>query len=345
MEEFYRIGKIAEDKNIPIGTIFELTYNCNLNCRHCYVCKEENREELSYKEIISIIDQLKEAGCLFLIFTGGEPLLRKDFFEIASYAKENNFAIRIFTNGTLISPYIADKIRDINPWRVEISIYGSNPSTHEYITQIPGSWNKTVNGIKYLKEKNVYVLLKCVVMKGNVQEIEQLLKFAQKVSCEIMWDVVISPKDDNSMELLKHRIDEDSLKNFFMKQPLEVISPHPAELCKAGKSTCCISPYGDLYPCRSRLPKIGNLKEFSFHHLWNSSEFLIKLRKLKLSDLIDCPQCEYLNYCHSRCYAHSLQERGNMLLPFLRACQIAKIKKEIYEIREKEVKKYEGKKQ
>ncbi|MCK5553272.1 MAG: radical SAM protein, partial [Deltaproteobacteria bacterium] len=115
---YTRIIKKTMDRLIPFTVHWELTYHCNLRCPHCYVAPQKSRKELSFQQISGILDLLKESGTLYVIFSGGEILTRKDFFRIAGYARKNGFALKLLTNGTLINERVADRIRDLNPLSV-----------------------------------------------------------------------------------------------------------------------------------------------------------------------------------------------------------------------------------
>ncbi|MBI2252976.1 MAG: radical SAM protein, partial [Armatimonadetes bacterium] len=149
---YKNILKQAQIKKIPFYSLIELTYNCNLKCRHCYISPLK-KEELKLNSILKIIQELKENNCLELTFSGGEPLVRPDFFKILEFAKINNFAITIKTNGTLIDSKIAEEIAQFYPYEVHLSIYSLNSKIHDFITQKPGSLEKTIKSLYFLLEK------------------------------------------------------------------------------------------------------------------------------------------------------------------------------------------------
>jgi hypothetical protein len=134
----------AQEQNIPMHALLELTNNCNWWCRHCYITHRPAKGELTLDEIRPILDQLAELGVLFLTFTGGEPLTRKDFFDIAEYARQRDFSFSLFTNGTLITPTVADRLKELALERAEISILGAKAATHDAITQVEGSFDRTI---------------------------------------------------------------------------------------------------------------------------------------------------------------------------------------------------------
>lgn len=134
------IAKVLEMKCvencIPFNVQFELTYRCNLSCRHCYVVQDKQKE-LTFKEITSILDQLVEMGTFYLCFTGGEIFTRKDIPDILWYAKEKGFFLILLTNGTLITDKEIDELKELGPLGIEISLLGARDKTHDFITNTP----------------------------------------------------------------------------------------------------------------------------------------------------------------------------------------------------------------
>src|SRR5919205_905256 len=118
---------------------WELTYRCNEQCSHCYLevlpANAEVPGELTTAECFRVIDELVELGTMNLIFSGGEILARRDFFQIAEYARAKRLLLRLFTNGILITPCVADRIAALHPYAVEISLYSASPQTHDRITE------------------------------------------------------------------------------------------------------------------------------------------------------------------------------------------------------------------
>jgi len=324
-------------KKIPIVSHFDLTYRCNLRCVHCYVIPED-RSELTNFEIKGILDQLVGAGTLYLTFSGGEILTREDFFEIASYARKLNFALRLLTNGTLIDEEIADKISSLNPELVGISIYSTDPSTHDRITGHAGSLEKSISGLKMLRERKVKVKISTVIMKQNVEDYHSVYKLAKKIGAEFQADYRIAPKNDRGSYPLRFHIGENDLSRV-VSDPifLRGSEPEPEEAysgvfniipCGAGHMSCYISPYGDVYPCVQLPIFCGNLKQKPFIDIWERSDEMQNVRSITISKLLVCSKCDLLKYCRL-CIGLSYLEEENMLLPLKRACTEARVMKKL----------------
>src|SRR5256885_10195555 len=160
-------------QRVPVQAMIELTYGCNLRCVHCYNPTHQAKDELATAQITALIDQLAEAGCLNIFFTGGEIFTRGDLFEILAYAKSKGFAITLLTNATLISLERADRLQALRPHQVEISIYGATQETYERVTRIPGSFQAFLTGVQLLRERAGPLVIKMPVMTLNQHEIQQ----------------------------------------------------------------------------------------------------------------------------------------------------------------------------
>ena len=167
----------------PLSCHWEITCRCNLRCVMCYTdCfnfTDKIREELATAEILRIMDELADAGCLELCLTGGEPLARPDFFDLYEHAIANGFLVTLFSNGTLITDTVADRLAALPPYRVEISLHGFTEQSFEAITQGRHSYARCVNAIRLLMERRVPLVLKTTAMTLNRQEILDIKRYVQ----------------------------------------------------------------------------------------------------------------------------------------------------------------------
>jgi AdoMet-dependent heme synthase len=333
----------AAKKLIPLHCLFELTYNCNLKCVHCYIVRNGKREMGKWK-VFNILEQLKEAGCLYLTLSGGEIFVRKDFFEIANYARKLNFALKLFTNGTLITADTADKIRDLKLISVEISLQGFK-DTHEEITKVKGSFDKTVRAIELLRERDVKVFVRATLMRQNADEIWKLQEFVNE-KLKARWrgiggGILLSPCDDGNRRPLNYRLDDKQLRKYIKEEFKQFKSlgqdykPRKVNknesLCRTGFVSCNITPYGELNPCvQIRLRNNTLLRNKSLMEIWRGHEEIKRLRSLRMIDRKDCLGCEYISYCFV-CLGITLIECGSLLAKLPEACRQARIRKEVYE--------------
>lgn len=326
------------DKNIPFLMQFELTSRCNLRCIHCYNVPERGKKELSTKRIKSILDELSDEGALFISFTGGEILCRKDFFEIARYARKRRFALRLYTNATLITHDVADRIRDIQPLRVEISLYATNPHIHDRVAGVSGSYNKTMDAINMLRKKGLNIAIKSIIMKENAQQHNRLKAFADEIGAYFVYDHIIIPRIDGSKKPLGHCMSDFEIKDLLCKnvkkdavneEKLNRLAESPDKnqpICGAARNGACISAYGDVYPCITWRVSLGNLKEKTFREIWNSP-ITNEIRDLTIGDMKYCSSCRLFYLCN-HCPGIALLETGDSLGLSPTACRAAKLTKE-----------------
>lgn len=330
-DPYNKIIKKTVDKFIPFKVDWEITYRCNLRCSHCYQTGPTLDKELTTQEFYSILDELADLGCLYITFTGGEILLRKDFFNIARYARKKEFAIRLFTNGTLINEKTADEIKELNPLTVEISLYGMDPLAHENITQTRGSYDKTINAFNLLKKRNINTVVKCTVMKNNVSEVDKLRDFAKNLGAGFRFNLAVMPKIDGSKDVLKLRLSQEQLKELFrsMDWLIEGITKggvHSYEpLCAAGFNSLYISPYGEVFSCVVLREHCGNLRESPLKEIWQSPSFK-KIRRIEFKDLRECSSCSFSYYC-DRCAGLAWLETGDLFGPSPNDCTLARLHK------------------
>ncbi len=312
-------------RHIPFNVLWELTYHCNLQCIHCYRV-EEPRHELSTAEVKDLINQLSEEGCLYITFSGGEPLTRPDFFDIARYARTQGFALRLFTNGTLITPSVARELKSLRPTTVEVSLYSFCPATFERITQVKGSFEPVMQGLRLLRESNIKTVIKCPFMTLNFSERHELRVLASRLGAGIVFDTKMTPKNDGTKAPTAFQITGELMKRALQEEawfPPEQEDGLP--LCNAGKNIATLSPYGDVYPCvQLRLPA-GNVREEPFRKIWKESRVFRNLRSITGEDLKECANCSWTRYCF-RCPGLAYLETGDMLGKSPLACQEAQLR-------------------
>jgi radical SAM protein with 4Fe4S-binding SPASM domain len=164
----------------PFLVVWDYTRACNLNCEHCYenATREQAPDELTTEEAKQAVDKLEKAGVVAVAFSGGEPLMRKDIFEVAGYAKSKGFFVSIATNGMLITREVARKMKQIFDY-AEISLDGFE-EVHDRFRGVHGAWRRTCEGIKNCVEVGIDTCLALTATKYNLEEIPKLTDFAEK---------------------------------------------------------------------------------------------------------------------------------------------------------------------
>lgn len=330
---------MAIESMTPFAVTFEVTYSCNEHCIHCYM--ERGKRALPLARIKSILDELAERGCLFVSFTGGEFFMRKDALEIIEYAAKKRFVIDILSNAALVTPAIAKRLASYPVRRVQVSLYGSNASTHDRVTRVPGSFDNTIQGIKSLRNAGVKVEIALPLMSVNFDERYQVRDLAYSLDCYLSPSPIISARNDGSEDTFDLRLTDEQLHQFYSDKEFSGLyagrSPFAdhqlylgfedltqAPPCYSGINTAAINPQGIVYPCNQFLQSVGDLKVNSFGQIWDYSDELNLIRRIKIGDLPTCGQCEMLHAC-TRCPGLALLEGGNVLGPSPENCRITKI--------------------
>ncbi|MDP2941265.1 MAG: radical SAM protein [Candidatus Omnitrophota bacterium] len=163
---------------------FELTARCNYNCRHCYINlppadAAAKAGELTFAQITDIVDRAADAGVLYCILTGGEPLLCEDFSRIYRYLRRKGIVVSLFTNASLITPAIARMLRRNHPRIIEVTVYGVTQDTYERVTRVPGSFAAFQRGLGILERLKIPVRLKAMIMRANLAEFDGIMEFCQ----------------------------------------------------------------------------------------------------------------------------------------------------------------------
>ncbi len=309
---------------IPLEVVLELTHHCNFRCRHCYIPDFETPDRLSTERVIDLLDELVEMGTLYLTLTGGEFLLRKDWFEIALKARELGFALAVLTNGALIDEETADRLAEVQAW-VEISYYANDRAVFESITGKPGSFEATRRGIELVRDRRLPLELNIPVMTLNQEEYRGAVAFAELVGATGNVYAKILSKKNGDRGPLALRLPDASLPMFFSENPesglieSEDHGANPGSLCAAGVRYANITSSGDVLACNIMPVVAGNILETSFREIWDNSPWFRKLRSITRADLETCSTCEKFSFC-GRCPAQALVEDGNLLGPSRDAC-------------------------
>ncbi len=322
------------DRRIPLTAHCELTYRCNLACVHCYVGHPAAQTELTVQQYDDIFRQLAEAGCLFLTFTGGEALLREDALEIFQCAARQGFALRLLTNGCLLTPALAEALAPLHFLRVDFSAYAAQPQVHDAITQVEGSHAQTLRGIQLCRQQGIRTAIKLILLKSNLHEFAAVQKLAQDLGSDFVMDFALIPGPDQRPIMEEQGLSEAEISGFIRQhaQP-PAQPPAPADpsapICGAGSNVVAISPQGDVFPCLGFRKPVGNLLRQSFREIWESPP-LDQLHKAMYSDFTECKGCRHEAYC-IRCPGVSWAESGSEFAKSPLACRVASATKQAYD--------------
>jgi radical SAM protein with 4Fe4S-binding SPASM domain len=316
---------------IPLGVQVDLTYRCNERCVHCYL-DHDDHGEMTTVEIKGLLDEMAEAGVFILTFSGGEILVRKDFFEILEYARALMFCVKLKTNAVLIREREAARIRDLGVESIQVSIYSHRPEVHDAITLVPGSLKRSLNAIRFLKSQGLKVIIANVLMTQNMGDYSEVRALADELEVESTLDPTVTPMMDGNRSTLNLSVDNAALKRVFRDASLvgdvdefctvstgQEQDNLQALPCSAGHTSCYVSPYGDVFPCVQFPLPSGNVRERRFLDIWRNSDQLNEVRSIRVKDLPTCSRCTHVSKC-TRCPGLAYME-GNMRGPSIQDCE------------------------
>lgn len=326
---------------------WEVTRACNLACKHCRAeaCAEPFPGELTTPEAKQLIDSFPLTGNPIIIFTGGEPLLRKDIFELADYAKNKGLRSVMASNGTLIEPNLVRRLNQTGIQRVSISLDGPDPESHDAFRGVNGAFDSSIKGIKYLRESGFPFQINTTITKNNLNSLPEIFRLAKDLDA-VAWhifllvpmgrasslqDEIISAekyeqvlnwfyefrkKSDMHLKatcaphyhrILRQRAKEEGLKVNYKNFGLDAVTRG----CLGGLGFCFISHSGQVQPCGYLELDCGQIRDKDFPTIWSSSKQFLELRTPSLYKG-KCGQCEY-HYVCGGCRARAYAMNGDYL--------------------------------
>ncbi len=356
-----KIGKVIERDykeefclTSPMGIFFEITNNCNMQCRHCYTSSNENehhskeRKELTTKEIFNLIDQASKMGVFVFSIGGGEPLIRKDIIKILEYGIKKDLEMIPVTNGFFLNEVIVKEMKRIGLRQVVVSLDGS---TEEIYTKIRGNniFKQVTNNIQLLSKNGIRVLINVVVTKVNLYDLENIILVSKKLNARAIRFIRLTPsgraKDNTDLwlnekeymyfveklsQLSKQHtrsgftvLKDEAFLGLFSNQQIEKrMSWLPEKYCgcPAGRSFIFIDPYGDVYPCGYLEFKeflLGNIKEIKLEDIWQNkthNQTLDFFRKMKNLNSY-CDSCKNKIMCQGGCRGTAYLKSNDLCAP------------------------------
>ncbi|MGB9792473.1 MAG: radical SAM protein [Thermacetogeniaceae bacterium] len=308
------------------------TNACNLKCPHCYrEAGVRSPQELTESEGRKLLEGIKRAGFRVVVFSGGEPLLRPDIFDLISYARSLGLRPVCGTNGTLLTPQVVSKLCDVGVAAVGISLDSICPEKHDRFRGVEGAWKATIEGMENCRAAGLPFQIHTTVFNWNYEEIEELTELAVEKGAKghhVFFFVpagrgregleTVSPEqiEDLLVRLLKRRQSLSiEIKPTCAPQFLRIARQLRIELpyqrgCLAGISYCIVGPEGDVYPCPYMGLKVANVRQTPFDEIWKNNEVFLRLREQEYRGY--CGVCDYRHRCGG-CRARAFEENGDYL--------------------------------
>ena len=332
------------DATIPVSGGIELTRRCNLRCVHCYVGGERTappagRDELDTAAWLDLVDRMAEAGCLDLLVTGGEPLLRPDFAAVYTRARERGMLVTLFTNGTLVDGRTISLLRELPPLSVEVSIYGATDAAHDFVTGVPGSFDSVRRGLGRLAGAGIPLTIKTMLMTVNIHELGAMKLVAAEFGARWRLDPALSPRLDGDRSPLAYRVppavaarceipDEERARRWRDQYERGLAAPPSARLytCGAGVTSFHIDPYGTLLPCVMAKRPARDLRREAFGAAWRA--VVDGIAALEAREGYPCNACDKKNIC-GLCPPFAELESGSADEPPAYLCELGDRRKEL----------------
>lgn len=306
---------------LPVLSEVALTYSCNIKCRFCYAsCTQSKKTSLDIEGFKKVLDIIRyEAEVPSVSFTGGEPLLNKDLPKLIKYAsKKNKMRVNLITNGTLITPRKAKELARMGLSSAQVSIESANSLEHDKITGVSGAHERSVAGLKALKEAGIIVHPHMTISSLNKDNLMKYPYFCKEIGADRFSANIVIPAGRGSDEELKISYSQiGGLVTALMKEaekagvkfmwysptPICLFNPLTAGLGNKGCSACegllSVDPVGNVLPCSSWPEPVGNLLEEGFKSVWFKKKS--KWIRAKEAAPKECKSCKYFVPCQGAC--------------------------------------------
>lgn len=319
---------MKKSRYVPISVGWELTLECNMKCMHCGSFAGPHREnELTTKESLNLCEQLYELKSKYINFTGGEAILRNDWFEIGKRVKDLGMEVSILTNALALDRNIISQAKKLGVYAVAISIDGGIPSTHDSIRGVNGSFKKCISSLELLKKEGLPATVITTIHKGNIKELKKIREviFNKTKAWQVQIAVPIGRFPKNLIlskeEFYSLAMFIASTRKKYSAKELAIMGAHSIGYhsqilrntmvspvwkgCQAGKSVLGIQSNGNIKGCLS-LPDSGfiegNIKQRSLTEIWNDNNSFDFTRRFQISELKNqCNECKYGRTCKGGC--------------------------------------------
>jgi radical SAM protein with 4Fe4S-binding SPASM domain len=341
-----RLRAMHRGSRTPVQVSIEISFRCPLSCVHC--CNNlpigdaaAKRGEMTFEEHQRLLDQLVEAGTLWLLYTGGEIFARPDFLDIYREAKRKGFIVTLFTNGTLVTPRVADVLADYRPFSVEITLYGATRETYEAVTRVPGSFDACWRGIRLLRQRGIQVELKAMALRQNVHELAELKRIvAEEMGVALRFDPIVTPRYDCSQTPIASRLSpaeivaldlEDAKRmeewhrfgSCFVGQAETAPRGETIYECGGGVGSFSVDPEGMMRLCSSSRLEGYDLKRGTVGDGW--TRFMREVRARPVVRRGKCTLCSLKSLC-GMCPANAELEAGDPETPVDFLCRVAHLR-------------------
>ena len=315
----------------PIFVWWDVTYACNLRCRQCYsAAGKPHPNELTTSEAKTLIRELADMKVFYIYFLGGEPLMRRDIFELAEYAGECGISAMMSTNGWFVTKEIAHRLEKVGFMHIRVSLDGAVAETHDTIRGVGGSFERAIKAVQTLKETSIpRIGISPTVLADNVKEIPELIELAVNLEVDEMQLVQLCRRGRGSkvkpasiaqlMDLRKIFVEYKaklagklnltategiSIEGYAINSPISSLPDFWG--CPAGRTCLAIEAEGTIQPCILYKKSAGNIRKDQVRKIWHNSPLFKKMR----TPARECLGCAFVTICSGECPIDSCIDRA-----------------------------------
>jgi len=291
-----RILKRVRAQRLLHDVTMELTYRCNLDCFFCYNDREKPGKPLSLAQYRRLLEDLAGMQTLFLMLTGGEPMVHPHFFEIGRMTRELGFVVRVRTNGHTLTPRNVQRLlAEVDPYLAEVSIHGASPEVHDRQTRMPGSFERLIQNLHQARAAGLRCGMITTPTAWNEHQVEAMIALGDELDAPLRFQGPVGPRDNGDTEPLliqPARETWDRIEALVTERKALTMTgagqrPAPevtAEretpaTCSVGVAGVDIDPYGNVQACMHLHESAGSLHEQSIEQIWNHSPLFTRARQ------------------------------------------------------------------
>jgi mycofactocin biosynthetic radical S-adenosylmethionine protein MftC len=281
----------------------ELTYHCNLNCFYCCNDRDKKGTPLSFSQYRTLLEDLATMQTMFLMLTGGEPMIHPHFFEIGRMCRELGFVVRVRTNGYTLFPWNIQRLIDeVDPYVVEVTLHGATAEVHDRQTRVQGSFERLIQNLRHARSAGLRCRMVTTPTAWNQHQIEAMIALGDELDAPLHFQGPVGPRDNGDLEPLSIQPDPetwDRIEALMTEQRAKkwtnaISSPTPESTsspdsetpatCSVGLCGVDIDPFGNVQACMHLQESAGNLHHQSIQEIWNHSPLFARVRQRAIDE-------------------------------------------------------------
>ena len=333
--DYSPLSEFCSRHKMPLEFHLDLTDACTERCIHCYVPKDKF-DFLPVGLAEKALSEFRAMNGLTVHLTGGEAMLHPDFLRICRKCVDLGLNFIVFSNMTLCDENLISALGDLGPQFINVSLYSMRPDEHDSITQVNGSWLRTMDALRMCDRYKVHYRIAIPLLKENRTAIKDVKAFADSCNVRMTANANIVAQADHDCRNLEHACTASELREVFSENENDfnrnwsgVMPDCEARVCDIGESRMYLNAKGNYYPCDSMHEYVlGNVRENTIEEIWAGKK-LNYLRSLKNRDFGSCATCDTRPWCMV-CPAANFNATGDLFKHHPNTCALAGVVREVY---------------